>query len=37
VRSTAEQKPKIRAAQYLFRATQYARVPTEHQQGTSIF
>jgi DNA invertase Pin-like site-specific DNA recombinase len=35
VRSTAEQKPKIRAAQYLFRATQYVRVPTEHQQSST--
>jgi DNA invertase Pin-like site-specific DNA recombinase len=35
MRSTAEQKPKIRAAQYLFCATQYVRVPTEHQQSST--
>jgi DNA invertase Pin-like site-specific DNA recombinase len=35
VRSTAEQKPKIRAAQYLFRAAHYVRVPTGHQQSST--
>jgi resolvase-like protein len=35
VRSTAEQKPKIRAAQYLFRAAHYVRAPTEHQQSST--
>jgi DNA invertase Pin-like site-specific DNA recombinase len=32
VRTTAEQKPEIRAAQYMFRATQYVGVTTDHQQ-----
>lgn len=32
MRTTAEQKPEIRAAQYMFRATQYVRVPSDHQQ-----
>jgi len=32
---TAEPKPKIRAAQYMFRARHYARVPTVHQQHSS--
>jgi DNA invertase Pin-like site-specific DNA recombinase len=35
VRSTAEQKPEIRAAQYLFRAAHYVRASTEHQQSST--
>ena len=35
MRSTAEQKPEIRAAQYLFRAAHYVRASTEHQQSST--
>jgi len=31
VRSTAEQNPEIRAAQYMFRAVQYVPVSTDNQ------
>ncbi len=33
VRSTDEQKPGTRAAQYLFRAVHYVRTSTGHQQS----
>ena len=35
MRSTAEQKPEIRAAQYLFHAAHYVRESTGHQQSST--
>jgi len=35
MQSTAEQNPELRAAQYMFRAVQYVRMSTDHQQHSS--